>query len=405
MDHIGRRLQWTNPRFNPTITTLDLPLDLQTPDLVLLVGVVDLQRSQETLSKLNPSVIVAMDCPDEFNSLNSFKGLNPQVLSLWDQLQLSLPWTTNQKQNQRIYKSIQDLWNRRSSDDIVYAIQLLTNQFITDLEEMSDLDPNFESLKCIGKNCGKQVLNCLLDPECRKALDCLNSCGINDQVCSYRCIVSYESKLLEEFSLCILQRHNCLGSSASIPTLPEVHPMETYRDQALTFEAAEEIFIGHHKTLPWSWKVAYGKNPAYDYFPCQFQLFYKGKGKNSMWYDPVFKVIKINGEAVWRRRHYKVRRAKIPGTFYFSVLDNGVTSNEYWRIVDVDEELKWALFYYSGAAAAAGIAYSGAVLGTKDGNAPPLSEQNKISQALERCGIKEWELSAVDYSSCENPPL
>jgi hypothetical protein len=28
------------------------------------------------------------------------------------------------------------------------------------------------------------------------------------------------------------------------------------------------------------------RNAAYDYFPCQFQLFYRGKG--GMWYDPVF---------------------------------------------------------------------------------------------------------------------
>ena len=45
-----------------------------------------------------------------------------------------------------------------------------------------------------------------------------------------------------------------------------------------------------------------------------------------MWYDPIFKVITLDGRAVWRRRHYKVRRAQQPGTFYFSVLDNGVTS-------------------------------------------------------------------------------
>ena len=35
---------------------------------------------------------------------------------------------------------------------------------------------------------------------------------------------------------------------------------------------------------------------------------------------------------VWRRRHYRVRRAKQPGTFNFSVLDNGVISKEYWRL-------------------------------------------------------------------------
>lgn len=27
-----------------------------------------------------------------------------------------------------------------------------------------------------------------------------------------------------------------------------------------------------------------------DQFPCQFQLFYRGKARKSMWYDPVFRV-------------------------------------------------------------------------------------------------------------------
>jgi hypothetical protein len=37
-------------------------------------------------------------------------------------------------------------------------------------------------------------------------------------------------------------------------------------------------------------------------------------------YDPVFKVKLLNSEeVVWRRRHYRVRRADAPGTFYFSV--------------------------------------------------------------------------------------
>ena len=42
-----------------------------------------------------------------------------------------------------------------------------------------------------------------------------------------------------------------------------------------------------------------------------------------------------------RRRHYRVRRRESPGTFDFSVLDNGVRSDEYWRIVDCADDLSW----------------------------------------------------------------
>ena len=31
----------------------------------------------------------------------------------------------------------------------------------------------------------------------------------------------------------------------------------------------------------------------------------------------------LDGRTVWRRRHYRVKRGKVPGTFFFSVLDNG----------------------------------------------------------------------------------
>lgn len=46
--------------------------------------------------------------------------------------------------------------------------------------------------------------------------------------------------------------------------------------------------------------------------------------------DPIWLATAVktfDGEWVWRRRHYRVRRAAEPGAFYFSVLDNGVTSN------------------------------------------------------------------------------
>ena len=68
----------------------------------------------------------------------------------------------------------------------------------------------------------------------------------------------------------------------------------------------------------------------------------------------------LEGNTVWRRRHYRVRRAELPGTFFFSVLDNGVISKEFWRIVYAAEDLSWALFYYAGAASVVGQAYRGA---------------------------------------------
>lgn len=131
-------------------------------------------------------------------------------------------------------------------------------------------------------------------------------------------------------------------------------------------EAADAIFYGRLKglgngDLDWSWLVIGGKNAAYDQFPSQTQLFYPGKAKNTIWYDPWFRVKTLDGRLLWRRRHYRVRRrTDLPaGSYAFTVLDNGVTSNELWRILDADDDLRFAVFYYSGAASAAGLSYQG----------------------------------------------
>ena len=52
-----------------------------------------------------------------------------------------------------------------------------------------------------------------------------------------------------------------------------------------------------------------------------------------------------------------MRDGKIPGTFYFSVLDNGVTSNEFWTVIAAADDLSWIIFHYAGAAGAVGQRY------------------------------------------------
>lgn len=64
------------------------------------------------------------------------------------------------------------------------------------------------------------------------------------QVCSYRCIVSHETPKLEDFTLCVLQRNNCLDLCAEIPEQPDPSPMTSWRGSTLTHESAEAVFIG-----------------------------------------------------------------------------------------------------------------------------------------------------------------
>lgn len=115
-----------------------------------------------------------------------------------------------------------------------------------------------------------------------------------------------------------------------------------------------------------------------------------------MWYDPVFRVETIDKRNVWCKRHYRVRSEKVPGTFRFSVLDNGVTSDEFWTIVDCAEDLSWVVFHYAGAAGAVGQRYIGGLVCTPDGTLPPESELEKIWEVLRSAEIEPWELFVVD---------
>ena len=78
------------------------------------------------------------------------------------------------------------------------------------------------------------------------------------------------------------------------------------------------------------------------------------------------------------------------------MLDNGVTSNEYWNIVGAADDLSWIVFHYAGAAGAVGQRYLGGLLCTKDGSLPPKKDLEQIWELFQSCGIEPWELFVVD---------
>lgn len=91
-----------------------------------------------------------------------------------------------------------------------------------------------------------------------------------------------------------------------------------------------------------------------------------------------------------------------------SVLDNGVTSMERWKILDADDGLTFGVFFYQGAAKAAGLSYTGCVVCTRTGEWPSDPKVlDRIERALKPAGIEMWELYKVDNSCslCENAPL
>ncbi|KAL3700555.1 hypothetical protein R1sor_018577 [Riccia sorocarpa] len=417
MQQTARRIGWIDSSFEMVVLSDEeakspefkekFELLLQQSNIMMIINV-QKEQSQKWLKSLSGRVPtqIAFDCMPDLDTF--LGGSNLSSIGVLDELTAVLPGS-NLTEKRRVLKLVRESWERQSPDNLWFAVLVLIDSFVTPVKLLKNLRATgLASLQCMVKNCGQQIFDCLKDPNCRKALDCLNKCAPTDQVCSYRCIVSYESPQLEQFTLCILQKHNCLGLDADILMEPDVQPMPSFRGQPLTYEIAEDLFIGWLNEFKWSWRVVAGQNAAYDQFPNQYQIFYRGKAKGSLWYDPVFQVRTLGGETVWRRRHYRVVRGATPGTFYFSVLDNGVVSKEFWRIVFVADDLSWGLFYYSGAAAAAGQSYTGAVLVTPDGAWPDVSQAERLNAALEACGIKLWELYRVENSPSsehESAPL
>ena len=175
---------------------------------------------------------------------------------------------------------VTDLWSRKSSADILFMALVLADAFadvsIKSVASVTNTDStSFSQIGCMISNCREEVFDCLGDPECKAALDCLNGCKGNDQVCSYRCITSHETAKFEKFAQCILQKNNCMGNTATAPVYPDPQPMTIFRGEELTHDAAEGIFIGHLEPRVgesnmllapeatkshWSWKVLHAFN-------------------------------------------------------------------------------------------------------------------------------------------------
>jgi hypothetical protein len=78
------------------------------------------------------------------------------------------------------------------------------------------------------------------------------------------------------------------------------------------------------------------------------------------------------------------------------VLDNGVTSNEFWTILGAADDLSWIAFHYAGAASSVGQHYIGGLLCTADGTLPPESVRQEIWNVFKMAGIEPWELFVVN---------
>ncbi|DBA68426.1 TPA: Vitamin D3 receptor [Trebouxia sp. C0005] len=299
MSHVADRLTWEDPDFKVQIFTEEaLVVDgshskfsdaVQSAQIMLILDIQQPAKLDLLLGSMRivPTAI-ALGSHPQLEAATSLDNIT--LTTPWEKAAAALPWSSSAK-GSKVLQSVRQVYKRQTSDDLLFMLLVLIDAYITEVPLVKSMQAqDLSTIWKMGTKCGKQILACVRDPECKAALDCLTSCASNDQVCSFRCIVSYESQLLEDFSLCILQKNNCLGLSADIPIRPRVLPMTHFQGQPLTHHQAEDLFIGWLGKKKWSWRVVAGQNVAYDQFPCQYQLYYRGKAKNSLWYDPVFQV-------------------------------------------------------------------------------------------------------------------
>jgi VDE lipocalin domain len=435
VQHLSEKIYvWSNGTVQSTVISIDDKLRQQDPntirqyltevDVLVAIGI-NLDIDIEFVSSIfterfnRPNSKRARQC--QF-ILDSCTKTIPTFTSTYDITIPSIvskiiPWT-KLASAQRLQEQMTNLYSRWTSDDFCYATLLFINQFSGSnidwvkhsIDATWEKGPvrNIQELYNMVDKCGDCITNCVKDDSCRACITKLTEIDSRDQVANYRTLVSFESDLLEKFSLCILTRNNIFGCDATIPSLPKVYPTKTFRNKPVTEEVARSLLIGHldekeafSGTLQQnvSWIVACGANAAYDQFPSQNQVFYPASRGRDMWYDPVFRVNTLDGRSVWCKRHYKVRPQKDPGTFRFSVLDNGVTSDEFWTIIAVADDLSWIVFHYAGAASSVGLQYLGGLLCTPDGKLPTdAKDLDIIWDHFRSAGIQPWELYNVDNS-------
>ena len=417
LDHMATRLSWEDPELGIDIVDLSTGVGMEklaTAHVVYAMNVQADDQAEALIDSLSSSLSTSTSSFVSFNSTPALQARNrirrkESPSGIFSGFLSGLLSGLSPDKGGEVLSTMRELFERRSSDDLLYSLLVYFNAVSKPVTSIINStkrsDAGLGEVLCMVKNCGTEILNCVQDATCSKGLECLNTCAFNDQVCSYLCIASYESSAFQQFSLCILQKHNCLGLSADIPSQPRPQPMATFRGAPMTHDIAERLFHGWmvDGEETFSWRVFAGMNAAFDRFPCQYQLFFPGKAKGSFWYRPIFKVKTLEGETVWRERLYRVRRQpidyrsdKLP-VFRLSVLDNGVTSLEDWTVLSCDEEnLAWCVFSYSGAAGRAGMAYSGAILASRDGSWPADERSRRlIKDSLEQSGIKMWELFDV----------
>ena len=226
-------------------------LGLFTPaDIQYLSQTFRKRRELQEQSSLTNMCQFAVDCGTNNYApiVGAYDEANPSVLAE------IAPWSSTAS-GKRLSTQMQELFSKFNTDEFALAVMLFFNQFsgykIPWVEHSIDVTwekgvyQNAKEIYAMITKCGPCITECLGDEDCSACINALDKIDTRDQVASYRTVVSYESELLRDFSLCILQKNNIFECSATIPKLPVVTPLNKWNGKEMTEDIARGIMIGH----------------------------------------------------------------------------------------------------------------------------------------------------------------
>ena len=184
----AQRLQWVDEGFQMLVftdnlhqsnTVQTLQTELNQADVLVIVAVTK-QDSVEWIqanSENIPNIICFDSSPVLVNKLGGSFVHTDTRSDFFGKIPGIFRKETNKSVNE-VVKTVSKAWRRRNSDDIRFCILVIINAYIKPVQILKNLRAKgFSTFSCMVSNCSPQILNCLLDPGCRKALQCLNDCS------------------------------------------------------------------------------------------------------------------------------------------------------------------------------------------------------------------------------------
>ena len=102
-----------------------------------------------------------------------------------------MPFETRREKDKKKFLQMKTLFERKNHLDLLFmSLVLIDACEVSGLsvpEVAINQEINIGNVWCIAYNCGSKLLDCYKNPRCRKSLDCVDACGMNDQVCTYTC--------------------------------------------------------------------------------------------------------------------------------------------------------------------------------------------------------------------------